>query len=513
MALTKHQINVLIALERTGASLSLIGITFIFLAYGLSKKVRTIPNLFILFASIANIGASIACLIGHDGILKGEESVLCQAQSFLLEMFMQSDPWWSLAMAVNVFLVFFCGANPSIFKSFLWLYCIICFGGPFIPAIVLLVARPGGQPMYGDATLWCWIKQDWSALRIYTYYLPIWICIFLSGVIYFSVGYHVFHHRNQLRNLTFSLYGRDGKHMQRKDVDVSFSDETRDCGEKCSRHKTERSEDWHVTAVTEVQITTAIPCPTPAPPPPAPPPPPPPPPAPAPAPPRRSPTVPAPSVLHPAHCPNPPSWHSNDDMEETAIPPAAAGHSSRFETMISSHPAPEPSLPQRVRTAIGHFNARLRGLDPVKLAYLRTSFIFAISILITWTPSSINRINDLVNPDNVSYGLNVATAIVLPLQGIWNAVIFFMTSWGTVREEYREFVAGRLRFFSVHRHVDMCDLGGAGGGAGGAAAGAGAEVSHFDQCERSNGDETREVELRAHSRGSHENERPSGGFF
>lgn len=76
--------------------------------------------------------------------------------------------------------------------------------------------------------LWCWIKQDWSALRIYTYYLPIWICIFVSGVIYFSVGYHVFHHRNQLRNLTFSLYGRGGEHRK----DLSFSEDTRDSGEK-----------------------------------------------------------------------------------------------------------------------------------------------------------------------------------------------------------------------------------------------------------------------------------------
>ncbi|KAL2757318.1 hypothetical protein ACRALDRAFT_2098998 [Sodiomyces alcalophilus JCM 7366] len=491
MALTKHQIDVLIALERTGASLSLIGITCIFLVYGVSKKVRTIPNLFILFASIANIGASIACLIGHDGILKGEESVLCQAQSFLLEMFMQSDPWWSLAMAVNVFLVFFCGANPSAFRSYLWLYCIICFGGPFIPAIVLLVARPGGRPMYGDATLWCWIKHDWSALRIYTYYLPIWICIFLSGVIYFSVGYHVFHHRNQLRNLTFSLYGRDGKRRK----NVSFSEETRDSGEKVGP---ERSEDWHVTAVTEVKITTVIPYPTPPTPP-------------------RSPTVPAPAVLHPANCPNPPSWHSNDDIEEAPLP-AAAGHGSRFETMISSHPPPKPSLVQRVRSAIRHFNARLRGLDPVKLAYLRTSFIFAISILITWTPSSINRINDLANPNHVSYGLNVATAIVLPLQGIWNSVIFFMTSSDTVREEYREFKSARWRFFSAHRHLRMCETGmnDVGGGMGEVLRSPQQnkfDVSHFDRRDGSNGDDTSDVELRAPSSGSHKNEGPPGDFF
>lgn len=86
MPLSEEQIRVVIALERTGASLSLIGISLIFITYWRFKSLRTIPNLFIIFASIANVGASIACLIGQSGILKGDESALCQTQAFLLHM-------------------------------------------------------------------------------------------------------------------------------------------------------------------------------------------------------------------------------------------------------------------------------------------------------------------------------------------------------------------------------------------------------------------------------------------
>lgn len=57
--------------------------------------------------------------------------------------------------------------------------------------------------------LWCWINSQWNALRIYSYYLPIWVCSVLSAVIYFAVGYHVFHQRNQLRNLSLSTQGKD----------------------------------------------------------------------------------------------------------------------------------------------------------------------------------------------------------------------------------------------------------------------------------------------------------------
>jgi len=52
--------------------------------------------------------------------------------------------------------------------------------------------------------MWCWIDDEHSPLRIYTYYVPIWTCIVLSAVIYIAVGYHVFRQRNQLRNLTLS---------------------------------------------------------------------------------------------------------------------------------------------------------------------------------------------------------------------------------------------------------------------------------------------------------------------
>jgi hypothetical protein len=66
--------------------------------------------------------------------------------------FIQSDPWWSLAMAINVFMVFFMGASPSTFKKWGWLYCGICYGGPLIIAVVCLMLRnPNKALVYGSA--------------------------------------------------------------------------------------------------------------------------------------------------------------------------------------------------------------------------------------------------------------------------------------------------------------------------------------------------------------------------
>ncbi|KAH6675355.1 G-protein coupled receptor [Plectosphaerella plurivora] len=487
MSFTDDQVQVVIALERVGASLSLFGITLILLTYSIFKRLRTIPNLFIVFASIANIGASIACVIGYDGIIQGEESALCQAQAFLLEMFMQSDPWWSMAMAINVFLVFFYGANPTSFKRYLWLYCLVCFGGPFIPAIALLLARPNGQLMYGNATLWCWINNDWNQLRIYTYYIPIWICILLSFVIYVAVGYHVFHQRNQLRNMTFSqtASGQDGKSVSRSENNDP------DQAEKQYRPS---GHDWQVTATTEVQITTAAPSESHYTPP-------------------RSPALPQDPAT--GSTPQRDGKHQRWAADEDDAPPSPSSVTHpRFETMISSDPRPpEPKTPisERMRFGRARLGSRLKGLDPVKLAYLRTSFIFAISILVTWTPSSINRVNDLVNPEHRSYGLNVATAVVLPLQGVWNAVIYFMTSWDTVKEEYQSAVARRAARRLDSRATSRL------GGALRAPRPLGPRIEYdlafFERNKRPNSDQTSEQELTGRTSSTHENTTPHRGSF
>jgi len=99
---TDEQVFVLAVLERTGGSLSLFGVCMIFVAYALFERlvlatlpinqhrlttfrIRTVPNTFIVFASVANAGASIASIIATDGLSETNGS-LCQAQAFLFEM-------------------------------------------------------------------------------------------------------------------------------------------------------------------------------------------------------------------------------------------------------------------------------------------------------------------------------------------------------------------------------------------------------------------------------------------
>lgn len=84
--LSDSQIMAIVILERTGGCISLVAVVLIFIAFGLVREARNVQNTFIVFASISNVGASIASIISMDGLLAGSESSLCQAQSFLFEM-------------------------------------------------------------------------------------------------------------------------------------------------------------------------------------------------------------------------------------------------------------------------------------------------------------------------------------------------------------------------------------------------------------------------------------------
>jgi hypothetical protein len=75
---------------------------------------------------------------------------------------MQSDPMWSCAMAVNVYLVFFRRYDAHRLKRLYWIYGVICYGLPFIPAMFCLFYKTKRQgKMYGNATV------SASSLKVY----------------------------------------------------------------------------------------------------------------------------------------------------------------------------------------------------------------------------------------------------------------------------------------------------------------------------------------------------------
>lgn len=89
--------------------------------------------------------------------------------------FMPADAFWTLAMAVNVYLTFYCKYDAQKLRKMEIPYLLCCYGLPFIVALtyIFIQTEEKGR-MYGNATIWCWISSSWDAWRIGTFYGPVW---------------------------------------------------------------------------------------------------------------------------------------------------------------------------------------------------------------------------------------------------------------------------------------------------------------------------------------------------
>lgn len=90
-------------------------------------------------------------------------------------------------------------------------------------------------------------------------------------------------------------------------------------------------------------------------------------------------------------------------------------------------------------------DSNLSPSDRTTMAYSRVAFLFFASNLSIWVPASINRVYSVSHPATPSFVLNVLAALVLPLQGLWNCVIYLVVN----KVAFRGMVEGWRKRVSV----------------------------------------------------------------
>lgn len=369
-ALTPRELHDLETTERIASCFSLIGTSFILFTFLYSPAFRKPVNRLIFYASWGNTLCNVATLISQKGIRAGRDSHLCQFQGFLIQMFLPADALWNLAMAINVYMTLFRKYNAQQLKALEWKYHCMCYGGPFIVALIyIFIETPSKGKMYGGATLWCWIDIKWVAFRIALCYAPAWCCILISFCIYVLAGREIFAKRKQLR--AFSNPSRPVP-VQIENPFTSFK-------------------------TTEIHIT---------------------------------------SELATLQSPNTSNLFFMPDRKKPDID--AKGY-DQYSVTIGSAPmsprseAPPPMTPRSRSTIAQRNNRAAMEANRAAFGYTKVALLFFVSLLVTWVPSSINRVYSLIHPSLVSLPFTYASGIVLPLMGFWNSVIYITTSWAAVR--------------------------------------------------------------------------------
>lgn len=132
------------------------------------------------------------------------------------------------------------------------------------------------------------------------------------------------------------------------------------------------------------------------------------------------------SVTISAKPPIPPIPDMNQSMTSTGTNGAGA---------LIQPPSSHPQGQQQSSTSSGNhskvFSRRKATYDANNAAwsYTKCALLFFTAMLVTWIPSSANRVYSVVKNGEISLPLEYMSAFVLPLQGFWNAIIYMTTSW------------------------------------------------------------------------------------
>lgn len=108
-----------------------------------------------------------------------------------------------------------------------------------------------------------------------------------------------------------------------------------------------------------------------------------------------------------------------------------------IQTNVSADTPPHvsrPANPHRRRAAYEANNATW--------SYTKCAILFFTAMLVTWIPSSANRLFSLIHTNSSSLTLEYMSAFVLPLQGFWNAIIYMVTSWKACKMLWNDMFRG-----------------------------------------------------------------------
>lgn len=324
-------------------------------------------------------------------------------------------------MAVNVYLTFYYKFDAVSLRRMEIPYLILCYGVPMIPALVFVFVKDSnGTRVYGNALLWCWISLEWDIWRIASFYGPVWlvklgcstsrieltrirVVIIVTFFIYIRAGRTIYERRKQLQGFQSSdldpLTFNGDLIFPIKTTEVIVTSEPASSANAAMKFEP-------LTTISALQ-------------------------------PRMSSDNRAYSIHVTSNSAT--STHSNDDA---GFP--IQGHADDAEAMPQpiSNFSTRPKQ-QRVARAVNHTRRRNHELNNAAWSYTKCAILFFTAILITWIPSSANRVFSVIHKGEVSVVLGFMSAFVLPLQGFWNAAIYAVTSWSACKNLWHDLHSGR----------------------------------------------------------------------
>ncbi|XP_029648219.1 cyclic AMP receptor-like protein A [Octopus sinensis] len=169
-----HYCDIIIAVRRATACISLIGCLFMISVMWLFRRYLALAQRLILYLSIGALLDCVAYLMGglHP------DGPLCNFQGFWLTYFDWTVLLWVSCITFNLYMNV---VRATETEKFEWVYHLVCCLLP-----LLMSSLPFIGDNYGPAGAWCWIVENWK-WRVGIWYGPLFAIIALLFVTYIYI--------------------------------------------------------------------------------------------------------------------------------------------------------------------------------------------------------------------------------------------------------------------------------------------------------------------------------------
>ncbi|KAK8160533.1 hypothetical protein IWX90DRAFT_270465 [Phyllosticta citrichinensis] len=429
--MTPQQEYAIEVVERVMSSISLASTLFIILTFTAFPSFRKPINRLVVYASVGNILVNIATIVSVSAIpTRGGSPELCRFQGFFIQMFMPADSLWTLCMALNVYLTFFHNYNAEDLRNLEVTYAICCYGIPFIPSLIYLILDlSADKGIYGPAVLWCWVSSGHEWMRIAFFYVPVWVVIGTTLIIYASTGKVICRQRNALQ--AFAENSNHAPVIENPFTAVNSNGVTRVTEIQVTSESIQDPAEGDRSGAGSRSSFTST----------------------------RDLGDAANPIARPEHAltrtPTTGSWKerwdANQNTSSNGQAENAPGSTSKapwiteteqFRASISAgRPLPRDLLLHLEGHRPNNGAARKNSLARVQAnraawSYAKVSFLMFLALFIVWVPSTVNRIYAIAHPTKPNFALNAIAAGVLPLQGFWNFCMYIATSRTQCKDAY-----------------------------------------------------------------------------
>ena len=169
-----HQCRVILYVQRTFSTLSVVGCILVVLLIIILKKYKSTTQRLILWLSVSGLLRSLALLLKD---IHERNMSYCRFKGFIHNYFSWAILLWVSMITVNCLLIV---KRKPYQKYYKWYHVLVWIG-----AMVWTII-PFFKDSYGQAGIWCWIKRD-TGVRFGLWYGPLFVLCFCM----FSINVYI----------------------------------------------------------------------------------------------------------------------------------------------------------------------------------------------------------------------------------------------------------------------------------------------------------------------------------